>query len=216
MSARPTRRALLAGLLAAPALAFVRPDTLPLKKAVFEEIAASVQMTLSLPALFRKTDKEALASIDSGFDTTLQFEVDLWEHGTRRQLASRSIVVKIRRDPWSSRYVVRTQGSTGWVRRTFTTRDAAIEAAVTLDRVRICDAALLQRGTQDDGPFYFVTVLAMRNPIKDAAAPGRRRRRGGDRDLEWFGRLVDALAGERARAEELVQTRTNPFFLLSR
>jgi len=203
----------LAGLVSLPALGFARPETLLQKKAVFEEIASSVQMTLSLPALFRKTDKEALESIDSGFDTTLRFEIDVWEHGVRAiKIASRTVIVKVGKDPWTDKYAVKTQGNTGWIRRTFNTRDAAIEAAVTLDRIRICDVALLTRGTYEEGPFYFCSVLAMRNPVKDPGPAGRRRR-GGDRDLEWFGRLVDALAGERARAEEIVNVKTNPFYL---
>lgn len=214
MSGKIRRRGLLAGLAALPALGFARPQDLPKKKAIFEEIASSVQMTLSFPTLIRKTDKEALQSIDSGFDTTLRFEIDVWaSHGVRAtKIASRTVTVTVVKDPWTKKYAVKTQGNTGWIRRTFTTRDAAIEAAVTLDRIRICDTALLTRGTYEDGPYYFCSVLAMRNPVKEPVA-GRRRRRGGDRDLEWFGRLVDALAGERARAEEIVNLRTNAFYL---
>jgi hypothetical protein len=215
VSGKLRRRGVLAGLVSLPALGFARPQDLLQKKAVFEEIASSVQMTLSLPALIRKSDKEALQSIDSGFDSTLRFEIDVWAHGVRAtKIASRTVIVKVGKDPWTDKYAVKTQGNTGWIRRTFTTRDAAVEAAVTLDRIRICDSALLTRGTGDDGPYYFCTVLAMRNPVKEPV-PGRRRRRGGDRDLEWFGRLVDALAGERARAEEIVNVKTNPFYLPS-
>lgn len=215
MSGKLRRRSVLAGLLSLPALAFVRAQDLSKKKAVFEEIASSVQMTLALPDLIRKTDKGALKSIDSGFDTVLRFEIELWEHGVRaRKLASRVVTVKVVRDPWTDKYVVKTRGNTGWIRRTFTTQEAAIEAAVTLDRIRICDTSTLVRGTAAQGPFYFCSVLAMRNPVKDPP-PSRRRRRGGDRDLEWFGRLVDALAGERARAEEIVHVRTNAFYLPS-
>lgn len=216
MSGKMRRRGVLAGLASLPALGFARPQDLPKKRAVFEEIASSVQMTLSLPALIRKSDKEALDSIDSGFDTTLRYEIDVWAlHGARAtKLASRTLIVTVVKDPWTKKYAVKTQGNTGKIRRTFATRDAAIEAAVTLDRIRICDTALLTRGTYEDGPYYFCSVLAMRNPVKDPP-PGRRRRRGGDRDLEWFGRLVDALAGERARAEEIVNVKTNAFYLPS-
>jgi hypothetical protein len=207
------RRTFLAGLLALPLLAFARPDTLPKARASFGEIAASVQMTLSLPKLIRPTDREAIASIDSGWDTTLEYHVTLWEYSTRRRISTRVIVVKIGKNPWLHRYVVKTKGSTGWVQRTFEDRAEAIEAAVTLDRIRLADAADLVRGSYEDGPFYFASVLAMRNPIKQEGGEHRRRRGRGDRDLVWFGRLVETLAGERARAEEIVHVKTNIFYL---
>ena len=210
------RRSFLAALAALPGLGLARADALPRRKAKFGEIASSVQMTLSLPRLIRLTDTEALASIDSGFDTTLEFRVTLWEHGSREQVAHRIIVVKIGWNPFIERYVVKTKGSTGWVQRTFKSRTAAIEAAVTLDRIRLAAADDLTRGTYEDGPFYFATVLAMRNPIKEELGSGARRRRRGDRDLVWFGHLVETLAGERARAEEVVHVRTNYFFLEAR
>lgn len=206
-----------ATLVTASLMGLARPDTLPTRKAVFEEIGTSILITLALPALFRRTDADALASIDSGFDTTLKFSLDVWEHGTRTHLGRRVIVRKIRRDPWKKKYVVRTKGSSGWITRTFDKRQDAIEAAVTLDRVRVISASGLQRGGEA-GPFYFVTVLALRNPLAEDTAGAKRRRRGrsGRRDLEWFGRLVDVLAGEQATAEEILNVRTNPFFLVPR
>ncbi len=213
-----SRRALMrAAALVATAMAasgFARPDP---RKAVFEEIGNSIMMTLSLPALFGRSDRDALASIDSGFDTTLHFTLDVWEHGSRKHMGTRVIVRKIRRDPWKKKYVVRTKGSSGWLSRTFDKREEAIAEAVSLDRVRVIKATKLSRGGEA-GPFYFVTVLAMRNPIEDVAAGTKRRRRrgGGRRDLEWFGRLVDVLAGEQAAAEEIVSVKTNPFFLVPR
>ncbi|MEM6996476.1 MAG: hypothetical protein AAF721_38585 [Myxococcota bacterium] len=218
---RLSRRALLraAAAVAAvgPALGFARPDTLPGRKAVFEEIGNSIMLTLSLPTLFRRSDTDALASIDSGFDTTVRFKLDVWEHGTRKHMGTRVIVRKIRRDPWKKKYVVRTQGSSGWSSRSFAKREEAIAEVVALDRVRVIAATQLQRGGEA-GPFYFVTVLAQRNPIEGSGSGGkrRRRRRGGRRDLEWFGHLVDVLAGEQATAEETLNIRTNPFFLVPR
>lgn len=214
-----SRRGVLRGagavVLAAPALGMLRPDTLPSRKAVFEEVGNSVLMTLALPTLFRRTDRDALASIDSGFDTTLEFHLDVWEHGTRRHVADRVVVRKIRRDPWKQQYVVRTQGSSGWIARAFDEQQEAIDAACELDRVRVVAASDLVRGGEE-GPFYFVSVLALRNPLQDVDAGTRRRRDSSRRDLEWFGRLVDALAGEAARAEEIVHVRTNPFYLVPR
>lgn len=215
VSRRAVLRAAALLVACAPALGLARPDTLPGRKAVFEEIGASVMISLSLPMLFRRADTDALASIDSGFDTTLRFTLDIWEHGTRRHIGTRVLIRKIRRDPWKKKYVVRTKGSSGWVSRTFDKREDAIADAVDLDRIRVVAAADLVRGG-DAGPFYFVTVLAMRNPIEPAASGTRRERGRGRRDLQWFGRLVDVLAGEQAVAEEILNIRTNPFFLVPR
>jgi hypothetical protein len=208
-----TRRRFMLALLALPLLGFVRPDTLPLRRASFEEVGNSVLMTVSLPTLFRRYDRDALDSIDSGFDTTLHFTVKLWEHGTRRLVDARELLVRIRRDPWKRRYVVSTRESGVWRKRTFTERDDAIAAAVKLDRVRVAAVNQLERG--EHGHSYFVEILALRNPLDppDDFA-GSTRAQG--RDLEWFGRLVDVLAGERAEAEETVHVKTNPFYLVDR
>lgn len=211
------RRVLLGAALGLPLLGFVRPETLVQRAAEFAEIGNSIQMTLALPTLIRKGDLEAMASIDSGFDTTLEYTLKVWEHGTRRLVATRTLVLKLRRDPWKKSYLLRTKGSSGWVKRSFETRDEAIAAAVTLDGVRICSASLLERGGEA-GPFYFVEILAMRNPLQagDEGDDGTETRRGQGRDAEWFRRLVETLAGERARAEQIVHVRTNPFFLVPR
>lgn len=211
------RRAVLAGLLGAPLLGFARPETLTKRSAKFAEVGNSIQMTLSLPALIRDNDKEALDSINSGFDTTLEYTIKVWEHGTRRLMASRVIVLKLRRDPWKKHYLLRTKGSSGWIHRSFQTRAAAIAAAVTLDGIKVCSASRLVRGGEA-GPYYFVEILAMRNPLRKRRGSdhGTETRRGQGRDAEWFRRLVETLAGERARAEQVVHVRTNPFFLLPR
>ena len=174
-------------------------------------------MTLALPALIRDNDLEAMASIDSGFDTTFEYTLKVWEHGTRQLVTTRTIVIKLRRDPWQKHYLLRTKGSTGWVKRSFQEHAKAIEAAVTLDGVKVCSSSLLERGGEA-GPFYFVEVLAMRNPLRRQRGVdgGPETRRGQGRDAEWFRRLVETLAGERARAEQVVHVRTNPFFLVPR
>ena len=65
-----------------------------------------------------------------------------------------------------------------------------------------------------DGPYYFVEVLALRNPIENPDGDSRKRGRGGGRDLEFFARLVDSMVGERARAEKKIHVKTSPFYLL--
>jgi len=203
------------GVLAST-LGLARPDKLTHRKAVFEEIGSSVMMTIAMPTLFRRGDEDALFSIDSGWDTTLQFTVDVWERGSRRHVGTRVIVRKIRWDPWKKKYVVRTKGSSGWVARTFSKRADAIAEAVALDRVRVVASRDLTRGGEA-GPFYFVTITALRNPIEDStSSKPRGPRRSGRRDLELFGRLVDVLAGEQAVAEEVLNIKTNPFFLVPR
>ena len=206
------RRVFLAGAVSLPVVALSRPEAL-LRKARFEEVGTSVLMTVALPGLVKPYDTDALASIDSGFDTTLQYNMRLLETPSRKVIGSQVVVVKVRFDPWKKKYVVSRRSGKGWAKQTFTKRDDAIKAATTLSRVRVASTSDLERG--DAGPYYFVEVLAMRNPRQ---AKGRRRSkasgRGGGRDLEWFGNLVDVLVGEKAKAEETVHVRTYPFYLV--
>jgi hypothetical protein len=208
---------MLAGLIAAPAAPaypMVRPESLTSRKAVFEEVGDDVRMTLALPSLIRARDTAALKSIDSSFDTTLRYSLRLWEYGKRELVSSRVVIVKIRRDPWKKRYVVSRRGGGGrWSKRFFEDRDAAVAAATSLSRQKVASVSQLERS--DDGPYYFVEVLALRNPIDNPTGKdGRAQGRGGGRDQQWFSRLVDVLAGERARAEKTVHVRTNPFYLV--
>lgn len=207
------RRQWLQGAIVMPVAVVARPEPVTRRRAVFEEAGSSVLMTMSLPMLFRRYDKDALESIDSGFDTTIELTIKLWQHGTNRVIGTHEVLVRIRRDPWKQRYVVSTRADGTWTKRSFDERDAAVAAAVKLDRIRIAATSELERG--DDGPTYFVTVFAQRNPLEpspDFAASTSAQ----GRDLEWFGRLVDVLAGERAQAEETVHVRSNPFYLVER
>ncbi len=208
------RRGFLRGAIAMPLVGLVRPESLTTRRAVFEEAGTSVLMTLRLPTLIKPKDVNALKSIDSGFDTTLRYSLRVWEYGQRRLITSRIVVVKIRLDLWKKRYVVSTRGDKGWSKRFFTKRADAVAAATKLDRQKIASVGQLERS--DDGPYYFVEVLALRNPVDETDGGGSRSAsgRGGGRDLEWFSRLVDVMAGERARAEKVVHIRTNPFFLV--
>ncbi len=202
------RREMLAGLVAAP-VALARPDST--RKAKFEEVGEHVRMTLALPGLISARDADALKSIDSGFDTTLRFSLRLLEYGSRRLVSSRIVVVKIRRDPWKKRYVVsRRSGGGSWTKRFFTKRADAVAAATTLERQVVGAVKSLER--TGEGPYYFVEVLALRNPIDPSNADSRTRGRG--RDLQFFSRIIDSMVGERARFEKKVHTKTNPFYLL--
>jgi hypothetical protein len=208
------RRTFVVGTISTPLLlGFARPEALSVREGVFEEMGSSLVVTVALPGLFKKHDTDAMASIDSGFDTNLHYSLKLWEWGERKLVSKHTVLVKIRRDPWKKMYVVSTRGARGWSKRFFEKRAEAIAAATTLTRVKIASTSDLQRG--DDGPYYFVEILAQRNPLTSDA---RRRRgatgRGSGRDLEWFGRLVEVLAGERAKAEETVHVRTNPTYLV--
>jgi hypothetical protein len=195
-------------------LALARPPKPAPRKATFEEIGERVAMTLALPGLIPLTDQEAIDSVDSNLDNTLTFTLQLREYKTRQVLVEQTINRKIRHDPWKKKYVVSTQSGKGWSKRYFDKRDEAIEFAVTLSRVRISDTADLERG--DNGPYYYVDVVAMRNPIKRRARRRGSSYRSRGRDLEWLDRLVNVLAGERALAEQVVRIKTNAFYLLPR
>lgn len=210
------RRELFAGLLAVPAmpaLAMLRPESAT-RKARFEEVGDDIRMTLKMPSLIPARDADALKSIDSGFDTTLRYSLRVWEYGTREMVTSRVVVVKIRRDPWKKRYVVSRRGESGWTKRFFEKREAAVADATSLTRQKIASVAQLER-TEQGGPYYLVEVLALRNPIEEPTGKDARTRgRGGGRDLRWLSRLVDDLVGERARFEARVHIRTKSFYLV--
>ena len=88
------------------------------------------------------------------------------------------------------------------------------ETKLSQMQLRVGSSSALQRNGEA-GPFYFVTVLAMRNPLPDAGTR-RRKRRPTRRDRDFFGSLVDVLAGELPEAEEVVSVRTNPFYLVAK
>lgn len=209
------RRDFVAGALAVPFAGFIRPESLPSRRAAFEEIGNSVMMTLAVPGLFRRGDREAVASIDSGFDTTLVFHLRAWRYGTRERVATVEREVKIRWDPWKKRYLVRTEMEKGATRREYDVREKALAAATTLSRIRLGSAESFVRSSGDQGPYYFVEVFALRNPLlrPEELVARRPSERSVGRDLEWFSSLVDVVAGERAVAEEVIHFRTNPFYL---
>ena len=207
------RRTFVIGAASTPLmLGMARPEALTVREAEFEEIGSSLVMSVAIPGLFKKNDTDALASIDSGFDTKLHFQLKVWEWGKRKLITKRTVLVKVRRDPWKKKYVVSTRGTRGWTKRFFKDRKAAIEAATTLTRVKVASVSDLERG--NDGPYYFVEIVALRNPLTPKAGKKGATGRARGRDLELFGRLVELLAGERAKAEETVHVRTNPTYLV--
>jgi hypothetical protein len=211
------RRALLVGIGALALTGLTRVEALPMRTAVFEEVGDSVLMTVELPELLRKGDREALASIDSGFETSLVYEIKLLEHGTLGELTTLRQVVGIHYDLWHKRYVVESRDpSGGAAKRYFGRRAAAISHAVTLRRLRIARASALERGP--DGPYYIATIHAMRNPMRSSSMtrPTPAGGRGHGRSPGWFRRLVEFLGGSQPVAEEVVHVRTNPFFLQPR
>lgn len=211
------RRAFTVGSAALALAGFARTDTLPTRVATFEEVGDSVLMTVAFPELLRARDREARASIDSGFETTLVYEIRIFEHGSTAALASLRHVVKIHYDHWQKRYVVQSREASGAAaKRYFKRQDAAIEHAVTLERLRIARASGLERG--EEGPYYFATIRAMRNPLGDHVAGGASSAsgRGRGRSTGWFRRIVEFMSGSQPPAEETLHVRTNPFYLVPR
>ena len=213
------RRAFLLTTLAAGSLAFVRPEVLPVRRAQFEEVGNSILMTMSMPELLSKEEEEVMTSIDSGFVTTLRYEMFLFRLRAARPLQAHRRVVKIQYDLWKKRYIVTTRDDGGGAaKRYFTDRSQALEHAVTLRRVPVATAGELRRGGKD-GPFSVVSVTGMRNPLDpedaDVVVWGRDGR-GQGRDVRWFARLVHALAGDRPVAEQVISVRSNPFYLVNR
>lgn len=208
------RRTFAVGPVALALAGFARSETLPTRVATFEEVGDSVLMTVTFPELLRARDREALASIDSGFETTLVYEIKLFEYGATTAFASLRHVVKIHYDHWQKRYVVESREASGAAgKRYFTRQDAAIEHSVALRRLRIARASSLERG--GDGPYYFATIRAMRNPIgaRGARGAGTASGRGQGRSPGWFRRVVEFMSGSQPRAEQTLHVRTNPFYL---
>lgn len=214
------RRALLLGLVSLGLTAGVRPDTLLLRRAKFEEVGDAAMMTVEFPELLRTRDREAMASVDSGFETTLVYDVVLHEHGTNAVVVQHRRIVKIRYDYMNRRYEVTTRDDGGSrARRWFTRRSRAVAAAVKLDRIKVGRSRDLARGDPRQGPFYFVTVTGQRNPLDPTGGdagldPGAGRGQG--RDTRWFSRFVNFLARELPSAEATVRYRTQPFYLVKR
>ena len=210
------RRALLVGGLALPLLAAGGRELLRARRAEFFEAGAVVQMSVALPELLSPRDDDAMASLASAFATTLDFEITLYRAGVARPLARRRRVVKIQWDPWRERFVVSAQDDGGAAQsRSFAAREAAIAAAVSLERVTIAEASLLERGPQAT---YFVTVIGQRNPISPELLPeleaAAAREQG--RDLAVFSRWIGVFVSDVPAAEKTAAIRTSPGFYLVR
>ena len=212
------RRGFLAGLGALASLGAVRPEPLVFRRARFEELGKHVVMTARFPELLRVRDREAMAGLESGFETKLVFDMAVYEHGTDNMIARHHRVVKVVFHYMKKEYLLTvTMDGKTVVRRWLPTRQAAVEAAVTFRRVPVVRTAGLARG--EDGPFYYVTIVGQRNPIDEAfaepgLAPGAGRAQG--RDTRWFNSFVNFLAGDLPRAEASLRVRTQPFYLVTK
>ncbi len=216
------RRAFLWALASLILTAAARPDTLLLRRARFEEVGNSAMMTIEFPELLRLRDRETIPSVDSGFETTLIFDLVLYEHGSNSGLEWHRRIVKIRYDYMNQRYEVTTRDDGGnRARRFFKRRSRAVAAATRLTRMKVGRSANLARGS--GGPYYYVTIRGQRNPLDPTEPsaglgsgldPGTGRAQG--RDTRWFSRFVNFLATELPEAEATVRYRTQPFYLVER
>ncbi len=187
------------------------------RRARFYDHGSYVSVSVGFPELLRATDRDAMAWLDSGFETVLRYECVLLEHGTHREVARRVHEVTIRYDfLQGNRYEVRArQGGRTLFRRHYSDRARAVRAATRLSKVPIARAADLVRGGPD-GPAYVAAIVAQRNPLEPSTqGPGADPAvaRAQDRDVRWFGRLVGFLVGEVPEAEVTVRVRTQPFYL---
>ncbi len=194
-----------------------RPEATLLRRARFYDHGDRVTMDLALPELLRPWDREAMAWLDSGFETLLVYDVALFEHGTNRLVERHRDLVKLRYDYMGgARYELKRYRDGRFVRRrTYERPREAVRAAVRLRRTTVADAGKLTRAGAR-GPSYYVTVVAQRNPIDDAVGavgPDPSVGRGQGRDVQWFQRLVHFLAGELPTAEVSLRVRTQPFYL---
>ncbi len=208
------RRDLLATGLALPFLTGVGGrELLRLRRAKFEEIGDSVLLSVSLPELLPSRERDAMASIESGFATTLSFEIKLYRTGSTAVLARHIRVVKIQWNPWKERYSVLIQDpGLGPSTRYFRERSQAIDKAVSIERFRIVLASDLERGRRAT---YFATVVGQRNPLDEPMAEAETAGgRGQGRDLSAFSRWIGIFIKAAPKAEKTFAVRTSPAFYL--
>ncbi|MBK8264571.1 MAG: DUF4390 domain-containing protein [Nannocystis sp.] len=209
------RRALLVAGLSLPALAIGGRELLRARRADFVEAGGGVLMTVATPELLPVRDGEVIRALESGFATTLVFEVALYRSGGGRPLVSRRRVVKLQWNPWKERFtVVIRDDESSPITASFASRDDAVARATSLERLRVADADALERGPQAT---YFVTVLAQRNPIAAGALEGTGAGdRAQGRDLAVFSRWIGIFVSDAPTAEKTVGIRTAPAFYLVR
>lgn len=208
------RRAFLATGLSLPLMLGVGGrELLRLRRARFEEIGESVLLSVSIPELLPARERDAMASIESGFATTLAFEIKLYRTGSSAVLARHTRVVKIQWNPWKERYSVQIRDpGRGPSTRYFSERAQAIEKAVSIERFRIAMAADIDRGRRAT---YFVTVVGQRNPLDEPVAEAEPTGgRGQGRDLSAFSRWIGIFIKSAPKAEKTVAIRSSPAFYL--
>ncbi|RMG93497.1 MAG: hypothetical protein D6705_18610 [Deltaproteobacteria bacterium] len=209
------------GVAAAPWLIAARSrDHYLFRRARFFDHGGYVSMSMGFPELLRASDRDAMAWVDSGFETVLRYRIIVVDRKARREVEQRVHLVTLRFDfLQGDRYEVKArQGGRTLFRRYYDERRAAVDAATHLARVPIADTSRLVRGGPG-GPSYSVAVVAQRNPLgPDEQGPGADPAvaRAQDRDVQWFGRLVGFLVGEVPEAEVTVRLRTQPFYLEAR
>jgi len=196
------------------------PEHFLFRRARFFDHGRYVSVSVAFPELLRASDRDAMAWLDSGFETVLRYRFLVLEHGTRREVARATHTVTIRYDFLrGDTYEVRARTDRRTLfRRNYATRAEAIAAATKLVQWPVVDTRRLVRGGPH-GPAYVVAIVAQRNPLdptSEGPAADPSVARAQPRDVQWFGRLVGFLVGEIPEAEVTVRVRTQPFYLEAR
>jgi hypothetical protein len=208
------RRAFLATGLGLPLIAAGGRELLRARRADFVEVGDSVLMSVELPELLSTRDRDAMASLESAFATTLVFEIKLYRSGSSRPISAQRRVVKIQWNPWKERFSVQTSDPGQGTRTVyFRERNPAIAKAVALDRLPIARSSALGRGRNES---YFVTVVGQRNPITAALLPEDELvgGQGQGSDLAAFSRWIGIFIRDTPAAEKTFAIRTTPAFYL--
>jgi hypothetical protein len=182
------------------------------RRARFEEVGDSVLLTVALPELLSPQDAAAMAALESAIVARLRYAVEVHRAGDDAPLERRDVEVTLRWDPWKERYVVATaEPGRGTTTRYYADRDAAVAAAVTLERLRVARAGALERGP---AATYEAVVVGRRDPAeRGLLAPGAGRAAPA-RDLGLFARWVGLWVGDGADADASLGLRTVPGFYL--
>ncbi len=205
---RLTRRTFvgLGGLLCAlPLLMALGPDA-PIREARFLIVGDDVLMDLKIPELMPKTDVDAIAALDSGFATIVDYRIALFAGRARRPIRVFTRRTSVYLDPWTKRYVISTRDEgQDWRRKEVGKREDVVAELVRL-RVKVAARPELKKGPQST---YFVRVSAMRNPVIDEPDDGSAPKE----DVPVFSQWVSLFVTERPVAEVVVELRSTRFFV---
>jgi hypothetical protein len=207
------RLALIGALLAlagGPAAAEDQPIS---RRMAFAERATNLVVSTSFPELL---DRQAIERVSSGLATVVVVRLYVYRrsdttHPVSMVLFEHEVVF----DHWDEIYLVRTRGPLGERRAQFRSRQQAVRAITSLDRMPIAQLGLI-----GIGPHHFVAMVIELNPVSPELLAEMRRwlsRPAGEAAIDssssFFGSFVSVFVNPKLeRADRVLRVRSQPFF----